>query len=78
MQERLSFFNNLLHGRDFLFGPVLSAADCIVFPFVKFALLRDPADDELFHRILDEHQTLAEEHGRLERWIRRVDALPRA
>ena len=78
MQERLSLFNALLEGRDFLFGPSLSAADCVAFPFLKFALVRDPRDDELFHRILDEHQTLTGAHGALERWIRRVDALPRA
>jgi glutathione S-transferase len=78
MQGRLSLFDQLLQGRDFLFGSTLSAADCIAFPFLKFALVRDPADDELFHRILDEHQTLGAGHAALARWIERVDALPRA
>ncbi len=78
MQARLTFFNDLLNGRDFLFGDNLSAADCIAFPFLRYAARRDPADDELFHRVLDENQTLTEEHGRLARWIKRIDALPRA
>ena len=78
MQERLSWFNDLLDGRDFLFGASLSAADCVAFPFLKYALGRDRGDDELFHRVLDEHQTLAAEHARLARWLARVDALPRA
>ncbi len=78
IQGRLSLFNDLLQDRDFLFGPSLSAADCIAFPFLKFALVHDPADDEPFHRILDEHQTLGPEHAALARWIERVDALPRA
>lgn len=78
MQARLVLFNALLDGRDFLFGSSLSAADCVAFPFLKFALRREPADQELFHRILDEQQTLGVEHAALSRWIERVDALPRA
>ena len=54
-----------------------SAADCVAFPFLKFAAGRDPADDELFHRVLDEHQSV-EGRPRLAAWIERVDARPRA
>jgi len=78
MQARLVLFNDLLDGRDFLFGAGLSAADCVAFPFLKFALWRDPADEEPFHLILDEHQTLGPEQAPLAAWIERVDALPRA
>ncbi len=78
MQERLSLFNDLLDGRDFLFGTSLSAADCVAFPFLKYALGRERGDDELFHRVLDENQTLTAQHGPLARWLARVDALPRA
>ena len=78
MRERLFLLNSLVQGRDFLFGPTLSAADCSAFPFLKFALRRDPADDELFHRILDEQQPLTDSHAALAGWIERVDALPRA
>ena len=61
---------------DYLFGE-FSAADCAAFPFLKYALSRDPEDDELFHRILDEHQIVTR-RPRLEAWIRRVDQRPRA
>lgn len=75
IRAALDRFEALLDGRDFLFGE-FSAADCAAFPFLKYGLLHDPDDTELFHRILVEHQPLA--HPRLEAWIRRVDARPRA
>ena len=48
----------------------------VAFPFLKYALRREPADDELFHRVLDEHQD-AEGRPRLRDWIERVAAHPR-
>jgi glutathione S-transferase len=77
MDDALDRFEQLLTGRDHLFGEDFSAADCIAFPFVKFAAGRDPADDELFHVILDEHQSI-EGRPNLAAWIARVDARPRA
>jgi glutathione S-transferase len=77
MQAALSRFEALLAGREHLLGDGFSAADCAVFPFVKYALRRDPADDERFHRILEEHQQLGDDHPRLTAWIDRVDARPR-
>jgi glutathione S-transferase len=77
LSVRLDQFEQLLEGRDHLFGDELSAADLAAFPFLKYARSRDPADDELFHRILDEHQS-AEGRPNLADWIERVDALPRA
>ena len=74
----LDRFEALLAGRPFLMGGAFSAADCCAFPFLKYALMRDPADDELFHRILDDHQQLGGDHPRLADWIRRVDERPRA
>jgi glutathione S-transferase len=73
----LSRFEALLDGRDYLFGE-FGVADCIAFPFLKYAVLHDPDDDELFHRILVEHQRLEAGFPRLEAWIHRVDARPRA
>ena len=73
----LSRFESLLAGRDHLFGD-FGVADCIAFPFLKYAVLYDPADEELFHRILVEHQRLEARYPRLEAWIRRVDERPRA
>ena len=73
----LQIFENLLDGRDFLFGE-FSAADCAAFPFVKYALLYDERDAEEFHLILREFQQLGDEHPNLAAWIRRVDERPRA
>jgi len=78
MAAALDGFEQLLSGRRYLFGPQLSAADCAAFPFLKYALGREPADNELFHQILDDYQQLGDEHFRLRQWIKRVDALPRA
>jgi len=73
----LGRFESLLDGRDYLFGD-FGVADCIAFPFLKYAVLYDPADDELFHRILVEHQRLDGRYPRLEAWIHRVNARPRS
>ena len=73
----LDTFENLLAGRDFLFGQ-FSAADCAAFPFLKYALLSNERDTEEFHLILREFQPLGDEHPNLAAWIRRVDERPRA
>ena len=78
MATALDRFEAMLAGREYLMGDELSAADVAAFPFLKYALERDPADDEAFHRILDEHQRLGDDHPRLSGWIRRLDAQPRA
>jgi glutathione S-transferase len=77
MRGWLDYFEDMLDGRDHLFGD-FSAADCAAFPFLKFAKLRDPADDELFHRILEDHLRLDGRHQRLSAWIDRVNERPRA
>jgi glutathione S-transferase len=73
----LELFEAMLAGRDYLFGD-FSAADCAAFPFLKYGLLLDEADTEEFHLILREHLALNGRYPRLEAWIRRVDARPRA
>ena len=73
----LDLFEEMLSGRDHLMGD-FSAADCAAFPFLKYARGRDEADDELFHRILDDQQQLGQDHPRLAAWIERVDRRPRA
>jgi glutathione S-transferase len=78
MASALDGFESLLAGRKFLFGPDFSAADCCAFPFLKYALKRQPADNEPFHLVLDEYQQLGDEHFKLRSWIKRVDAMPRA
>lgn len=78
LRGSLDRFEALLHDRDHLLGDEIGIADVIAFPFVKYALLHDPADDERFHAILAEHLALGGRYPRLDAWIRRVDALPRA
>ena len=77
MNDWLDFFEGMLDGRDNLFGDDFSAADCLAYPFLKYAAGRDPADDELFHRILDDHQSV-EGRPRLAAWIERVASRPGA
>jgi glutathione S-transferase len=77
MAGALDRFEGLLDGRAYLMGDDFSAADVCAFPFLKFALLRDPEDDEEFHLILERHQRL-NGHERLADWIRRVNERPRA
>ena len=70
-------FEDLLDGRDFLWGE-LSLADVTAFPFLKYALLWEDGDTERFHEILRDRLRSNGRFPRLEGWIRRVDALPRA
>jgi len=70
-------FEALLADRDYLFGE-FSVADCVAFPFLKYGLIWDEKDDQLFHRILVDHLRLDGDYPRLEAWIRRVDERPRA
>jgi glutathione S-transferase len=77
MDEWLDFFESMLQDRDYLFGEDFSAADCIAFPFLKYAAVRDPTDDELFHQILDRYQSV-EGRPRLAGWIERISASPGA
>ena len=72
----LDRFERMLDGREHLLGDAFSAADSAVYPVLKYALWRDPADDELFHRVLDGYQQLGDDHPRLEEWIERVAQRP--
>ena len=78
MAAALDRFEGMLDGgREFLLGDEFGAADCAAYPFLKYAAWRDPADDELFHRVLDGYQSLGDDHPRLAAWIERVDGRPR-
>ena len=75
----LDLFERLLEDRGHLLGEDFSAADCVAFPFLKYAAIPLPdGDDEVFHQVLRDYQPLGDTHPRLEAWIRRVDARPRA
>lgn len=71
-------FEALLEGRSFLFGDSLSAADVVAFPFLKYGMLIEPDDDDLFHLVLAEHLGLGDGYPRLREWIGRCEGLPRA
>jgi glutathione S-transferase len=78
MHAALDRFEALLAGRPYLYDE-FGVADCMAFPFLKYAVLGVPADDdELFHRILVEHQPLGTGYPRLKTWVARVDERPRA
>lgn len=74
----LPVFEDLLAGRDYLFGDGLTAADVAVFPFLKYAVLWEDGDPDRFHEVLRDAQRLDGGFPRLDAWIRRIDALPRA
>ena len=74
----LPLFEELLTGRDYLFGHELSAADFAAFPFLKYAILWEDGDPDRFHEVLRDSQRLHGRFPRLEGWIGRIDALPRA
>jgi maleylpyruvate isomerase len=78
MLNSLDLFEAALGLRDYLFGDSLTAADICAFPFLKYATLHDPEDDELFHLILRDRQRDGRPRPRLAGWIDRINALPRA
>jgi len=78
MHAELDRFESLLAGGPYLFDE-FGVADCIAFPFLKYPVLGlPPGDDELFHRILVEHQPLGAGYPRVKAWVARVDERPRA
>ena len=78
MRASLDLFEDLLDGRDYLFG-AFGAADCIAFPFLKYAVFgTPPGDEEVFHHVLVEQQPLGDGYPRLRRWVEAVDARPRS
>lgn len=75
----LHVFEGMLDGRDWLMGESLGAADVCAFPFLKYGVLELRADDtDRFHRVLAENLPIEAAFPRLEAWVHRVDALPRA
>jgi glutathione S-transferase len=77
MRNSVPLFEDLLSGRDYLFGD-FGAADVFAFPFLKYAVFGAPVDDdERFHHILVEYQPL-DAGSPLRAWAARVDAHPRS
>jgi glutathione S-transferase len=78
MRRWLHWFEALLEDRDHLMGQAFGIADVCAFPFLKYGVLRDPGDDELFHRVLMDRLPIEGAFPRLEAWVHRVDERPRA
>jgi len=78
LKGSLDVFTALLDGRPYLMGEDFTAADVAAFPFLRYALGRDEADDDPFHRVLEEHLRPEPGHAPLVDWIERVDQRPRA
>lgn len=77
MRAVIPFFERLLENREYLFGE-FGMADVVAFPFLKYPVFGLPAGDEdLFHRILVDHQPL-DPSSPLRSWAVRVDAHPRS
>jgi glutathione S-transferase len=74
----LTVFEDLLDGRDFLFGHELSVADVTAFPFLKYAVLWIEGDPDRFHEVLRDTLRLDGRYPRVDAWVHRIDALPRA
>ena len=76
MRAHVEVFEALLQGRDYLFGD-FGLADVTAFPFLKYAVLGlPPDDDEVFHRVLVDYQPLRDDSP-LHAWVLCVDAHPR-
>ena len=73
----LDRFEALLDGRPYLLGDELGIADVMAYPFLRYAVIWDDGDEQEFHRVLQRWLPI-EGHPRVEAWIRRVHALPRA
>jgi glutathione S-transferase len=78
LRATLPWFEALLTGREHLLGDALGIADVVAFPFLRYALLHDPDDEELFHRVLVDELALGDGFPLVAGWIRRLNALPRA
>ena len=73
----VDLFEALLDGRDHLLGDEFGIADVTAFPFLKYMTVWEDGDAHLFHALLRDWMPPGR-HPRVEAWIARVDALPRA
>jgi RNA polymerase-associated protein len=77
VRAHVALFESVLSGRDYLYGE-FGLADVVAFPFLKYAVLGTPPDDdELFHHGLVDYQPLRADSP-LHAWVLRVDAHPRS
>lgn len=77
MRGFLPIFEDMLTAREYLMGDELSAADCIAWPFLRYAVIPpEEADTYLFHAILVANMPLGDGFPGLKQWIRRVAERP--
>jgi glutathione S-transferase len=76
IDAHLDLIERMLTGKEYLLGE-FSAADIVAYPHLKYAAGRPAGDDELFHVILDERQSV-EGRPNLAAWIGRVGEWPMA
>jgi glutathione S-transferase len=69
-------FDVLLDGREHLFGP-LTIADIAAYPFLKYAIDRNPEDDYDVHDQMRAHQSI-EGRPNVAAWLERIAQLPQA
>jgi glutathione S-transferase len=76
MHERLQLFEDLLAGREHLFGD-FGVADCIAWPFLRYAAHIDAEDPWTFHHVLHDHMRLGDDHHpRVSAWLERMGRRP--
>lgn len=75
--ESLDLFERLLTGREYLMG-AFSVADCVAFPFLRFARYHEADDPYVFHHVLIERLALDGGHPNVGAWLERMEARPRA
>lgn len=71
------WFEDLLGAGDFLLGDRLTAADVVIWPFLRYASWPAGTLPYVFEHVLQEVCGV-HEHPRLMAWIARMEALPRA
>jgi glutathione S-transferase len=76
MRTAHDLLEGLLSGRDYLLDD-FSAADCVAFPFIKFAAIWPEGDEYELHELLRDEQQFGDAHPNLAAWIARVDERPR-
>jgi glutathione S-transferase len=70
----------LQDGRPYLLGDVVTVADVLAQPFLRYgAVPLEPGDDDPFHAVLVEHVAIRTgPYPGLRAWVARVDGLPRS
>ncbi len=69
-------FEGMLADREYLLG-AFGIADVVAYPFLRYAVDRDPDDAEVFHQVLRDHVT-TDGRPRFAAWLERMAERPYA